>query len=232
MKETGILFRAPMVLAILNGRKTQTRRLMKPQYGGDQLVTPQWFSPTVEDKHGQLSDGKPIFGTYDLDGEFGVKFPYGAPGDRLWVRETWTPDHADFYPHFPICYRADFGPEYERENGKVFSSEQNAWFPFKWRPTIFMPRRVCRITLEITSVRVERLNAISEADAKAEGAGTLPNPCGYADTTHFACCKEYPHSCKEKFEHLWRNINGSDSWEANPWVWCIEFIRLMDRAGI
>jgi len=216
VKELPILFKSEMVRAILAGRKTQTRRILKYS----QPVGRNGYWPSTaggEPKlivDGNRSNHRPL------------RCPYGKVGDHLWVKETWTPDHADFYPHFPICYRADFGPEYDRENGKVFSSEQNAWFPFKWRPSIFMPRRVCRITLEITGVRVERLSDITNKDALAEGAGTLPNPCGYADTSHFACCKDYPHQPKDKFRDLWVKINGKDSWAANPWVWVIEFKRL------
>jgi len=209
VKELPILFKAEMVRSILDGRKAQTRRIAKKP---EQVL--RW-----------LAD-KEMARYYAASTTVRELCPYGQIGDHLWVKETWTPDHADFYPHFPICYRADFGPEYDRENGKVFSSEQNAWFPFKWRPSIFMPRRVCRITLEITGVRVERLSDITNKDALAEGAGTLPNPCGYADTSHFACCKDYPHQPKDKFRDLWVKINGKDSWAANPWVWVIEFKRL------
>ena len=98
-----------------------------------------------------------------------------------------------------------------------------------WRPGMFMPRRFSRITLEITDVRVERLQDISEGDALAEGTADLPNPCGYADTDHFACCAKYPHSNRERFAALWDSINGKRpgcSWADNPWVWAISFRRI------
>ena len=210
--ETGILFKAPMIRAILDGRKTQTRRMVKAKDSDPKrCITLATLMANVNEW--RLQDGR-WFGIDGYDTLVFADCPYGQLGDHLWVRETWTPDHADFYPHFPICYRADFGPEYDRENGKVFSSEQNAWFPFKWRPSIFMPRRVCRITLEITGVRVERLNEITPEDAVAEGVQEFAkqhNLTGYWTTS---------------FARLWESINGKDSWSANPWVFVIEFKRL------
>lgn len=209
VKERPILFSGPMVRAILAGNKRQTRRVLKPQYDGDSLCAPEWFSPAIEDKHGMLTDGTPIFGTYDKYGEYGIRCPYGGPGDRLWVRETWTRDHAEFYPYLPIAYRADGGFEYERTDGKVYSPELRAWFPFKWRPAIFMPRSESRITLEIVRVGIERLNAISEQDILREGM-----------------CGGGPPGRRKSFIDLWEKLNGAGSWDSNPWVWVIEFKRL------
>ena len=186
-KERPILFSGPMVRAILDGRKTQTRRVAKP-----------------------------------LD----ITCPYGSPGDRLWVRETWTPDHAAFYPHFPVCYRAGFGPEYERKNGHVWSSEQNAWFPWKWRPSIHMPRWASRITLEITGVRVERLNDISEEDAIAEGIHQFAALSLWGNDPKGTPAKLVGGNPQEAFALLWESINGEGSWALNPWVWVIEFKRV------
>ena len=221
-KELPILFRDPMVRAILAGRKTQTRRIVKySQPSGRNGYWPAMVCgvPKLIVDSNRCND-KPL------------RCPYGQVGDRLWVRETWTPDHEPFYPHFPICYRADFGPEYDRENGKVFSSEQNAWFPFKWRPSIFMPRSVCRITLEITGVRVERLHDISEDDARAEGVAIISRDPASSHQMLFEPVFGCDHpsgtlgSARECFESGWNKINGPGSWEANPWVWCIEFKRL------
>jgi hypothetical protein len=199
-KERPILFSGPMVRAILDGRKTQTRRVIKNQ---------EW---------------------YNLKGEYGDRLrsvdrcPYGTAGERLWVRETWTPDHAPFYPHFLVAYRADAGFDYERnERGETYSPEQKAWFPYRWRPSIHMPRWASRITLEITGVRVERLKSISEADAMAEGIHK------YHDLELYGCDpKGTPGpmvggSASEAFFHLWEKINGDGSVNANPWVWVIEF---------
>jgi len=205
-----ILFTGPMVRAILNDRKGQTRRLVKAKDADPSRCIPM---PTLmaNVNEWRFQNGR-WFGIDGYDTLVYAKCPYGSVGDRLWVRETWTPDHAGFYPHFPICYRADFGTEYDRENGKVFSSEQNAWFPFRWRPSIHMPRAASRITLEITGVRVERLNEISEEDARAEGVQK-----GMA-------CDDYTHV--GHFRSLWESINGKDSWSANPWVWVISFERV------
>ena len=212
-----ILFSGPMVRAILAGRKTQTRRIVKPQ-----PPSKKWLINTA--RTGQDVGLCNDHGKWRMSGAVGVardamgdqwpknhewKCPCGNSGDRLWVRENWTPDHAAFYPNFPICYQADFGPEYERENGKVFSSEQNEWYPFRWRPSIHMPRRFSRITLEIVGVRVERLNAISDDDAKAEGVEPVKG------------VYVFPH--KTAFHDLWDSISGDGAWNENPFVWVIEF---------
>lgn len=223
IKERPILFSGPMVRAILDGRKTQTRRIVKPQF-----QTAWGFG--VRRGHKAFSVNVDIA---EPDGSWKwIDCPYGKAGDHLWVRETWTPDHAAFYPHFPICYRADFGPEYDRANGKVFSSEQNAWFPFKWRPSIFMPRTASRITLVITGVRVERLQDISEEDARAEGVAKMQrDPASshqWLFEPVFGC--DHPSgtlgSARECFESGWNKIHGLGSWAANPWVWAISFERV------
>lgn len=230
VKERPILFSGPMVRAILDGRKTQTRRIIKPQHV-DQIET-------YEDKfHFMHAPDCPSYCDYAcaasgevLDGHIGWT-PWGShPKERgrLWVKETWTPDHANFYPHFPICYRADFGPEYDRVNGKVFSSEQNAWFPFKWRRSIFMPRHYSRITLEITGVRVERLHDITNSDIVAEGfeatgaAHRMPDG-SYAVAGRF---EGTVSTLRQLFSMKWTEINGAGSWAANPWVWVVEFKRV------
>jgi len=135
------------------------------------------------------------------------------PGEQLWVRETWSADHAAFYPNFPVVYKADMAG-FQIENGKVFSPEQNAWYPFRWRPSIHMPRWASRITLEVVSVRVERVQEISEADAKAEGVTRLN--CGQLGMEKWSSA----------FRNLWIDINGHDSWEQNPVVWVVEFRRI------
>jgi hypothetical protein len=198
-KERPILFSGPMVRAILAGRKTQTRRIVKNQ---------EW---------------------YNLKGDYGNRLrgvdrcPYGQPGERLWVRETWTPDHSPFYPHFPVAYRADAGFDYERnDKGETYSPEQKAWFPYRWRPSIHMPRIASRITLEITGVRVERLQDISHEDAIAEGIEPI-EPKGWKD--YRGTAQRYM-SPATSFQSLWFSINGLESWQSNPWVWVVEFRKL------
>lgn len=194
MTERPILFSAPMVRAILDGRKTQTRRIVKPQPPSDCApIRVEEFHPTVIDRYGDEGPGAPIFGAYDLGGEWGVRCPYGQPGDRLWVRETWrawggTVRHVDYRATTEIPRPAD-----------------------GWKPSIHMRRADSRIMLEIVAVRVERLQDISEADAKAEGCQADP----YDGPTYY-----------DHFALLWRSINGQGSWTTNPWVWVIEFKRV------
>ena len=128
-----------------------------------------------------------------------IDCPYGKPGDKLWCRETWAP-HSDM-PRSAI-YRCDRGGDYQ----------DNVTPNFRWRPSIFMPRWASRILLEITAVRVERLQDISEEDAKAEGSAPLDD----SEVGRFG-------PFVTEYRTLWESINGQGSWEANPWVWVIEF---------
>jgi hypothetical protein len=185
MKERPILFSGPMVRAILDGSKTQTRRTFK---GTTEHKGP--YNPAYMEAHQQANG-------------WGSICPYGAPGDRLWVRETFAQDVAGCPGG--ISYRADhFDP---KGDGPAH--------PMKWRPSIFIPRWASRILLEITDVRVQRLQEISDEDARAEGAiGALNDSIG----DNWCAC--------EAFAALWESINGPDSWHANPWVWAITFQRL------
>jgi hypothetical protein len=219
-REKPILFSGPMVRAILDGKKTQTRRVVKLKNGDMMIGAPSVVKCTEE----QDERGHTFFGFASEDELYPC--PYGQPGDRLWVREAWTPDHADFYPHFRTCYRADGGFEYERnERGEVYSSESKRWYPFRWRPSIHMPRWASRITLEITSVRVERLQEISEADAQAEGGEPGCLTCGENCIDRGGCGYCRP-AYRDSFAYLWMELNGRESWDVNPWVWVIEFRRI------
>lgn len=190
-RERPILFSGPMVRAILEGRKTQTRRLLKPQPPEDvgELVV-DFYHPTIVVKD-EEQPGERTFGVFSADGEWAQKCPYGAPGDRLWVRETWREVQSD--TSTSLYYRAD--EEWHEKAG--------------WRPSIHMPRWASRITLEATDVRVQRLQDISEEDAKAEGADDI----------------RY-RTAKECFSDLWDSIHGDGAWAANPWVWAITFKRV------
>lgn len=209
MKARAMLFSAPMVRAILKGRKTQTRRVVKPAgavdvvrfIGADNQPTGEfgWCPhPCYIEKH--------------------IRCPYGQPGDRLWVRETFAVSEVGALLQ-GCWYRAtqdDFVaslPESLRENAEPPGG--------KWKPSIFMPRWASRITLGVTGVRVERLQDISEQQAHDEGVdnfmcaaavGKSPYKAGPATIMGFA--------------HLWESINGPGSWNANPWVWVIEFKRV------
>ena len=186
-----------MVRAILDGRKTQTRRVVRGQLPNNR----------VEVKHG----GKWVQ-MHVTDAR--LECPYGLPGDLLWVRETfvgplWPEDEEwpeDGYTPKYCRYAADGGgcPEYENLNGDIRSA---------WTPSIHMPRWASRITLEITGVRVERLQDISESDALEEGITYNDIPNNGLDTMR----------ARTWFRGLWSSIYGEESWHANPWVWVIEF---------
>jgi len=203
MKARPILFKPDMVRAILEGRKTMTRRIVKPQppLGSDGVA----YNP---------SHFEPDRGWYWKPHGGFAKCPYGAPGDMLWVREAFSGPHgcrnlkpSEWPEGCPIWYWTD-------GNVAGFDATQP-------KPSIHMPRWASRLTLEITDVRVERLQDISEDDARAEGiadGGCLncgePEPCG---------CSDPQPDARDAFIHLWQSINGDQSWSANPWVWVVSF---------
>ena len=198
MKERPILFCAPMVRAILDGRKTQTRRIMKVQPPPDARVTVEHYTSIVTDRrYGDMKPGKEVFGALWDGGECGLPCPYGQPGDRLWVRETWQRAATDTGEC--LFYRADAD-----ESGP-------------WRPSIHMPRWASRITLRITDICVERLLDISENDARAEGVSSE-----WDDYEKYGQSEPYRYG----FSELWNSINGADAWDKNPWVWAISFERV------
>ncbi|HDR9031821.1 TPA: hypothetical protein QDB14_006104 [Burkholderia vietnamiensis] len=216
MKERPILFSGPMVRAILEGRKTQTRRVMKRQPPADVApITAARYHPTIVDRHGDEAPGPEIFGAFSDDGDWGCKSPFGEPGDRLWVREMhlawWKLDEANpagsrVFSHV-AAYAAD---GYELELGE------------KWIPSIHMLRAASRITLEITDVRAERLQSISESDARAEGVTIEDHHMrGY-------CGGAFRPPSIRAFHDLWDSLNAArgHGWDANPWVWVIEFRRI------
>jgi hypothetical protein len=213
-KERPILFKAEMVRAILDGRKTQTRRIVKgARHEG--IGHCHWSGTGWAHlwPHGGCSCQS-------------VACPYGAPGDRLWVREAWTrfpPDAPDGMGE-AIYYRAEPG---NLRDSATNTMEQNG---VKWRPPIRMPRWASRITLEIVDVRVERLHSITEADAVAEGVGLshraispYESEWSFWDYLGNAPCYGM---ARDSFASLWESINGPGSWDANPWVWAVQFRRL------
>lgn len=214
MKEHPILFSAPMVRAILEGRKTQTRRIVKPQPEAipvEHIYDPGtvWWSCSaaqtmIEQQH------MPSY------------CPYGQRGDRLWVREAWGLDAYTGDMQFSIKYRA---------GGDSYVTERNGsdeWVPIyqrymdgcglednwdRWRPSIHMPRWASRITLEVTGVRVERLQDISTKDAVREGVDYSASEPGGDPVS--------------RFRKLWDSINKDRApWESNPWVWVVSFRRV------
>lgn len=210
MTDRPILFSAPMVRALLEGRKTQTRRVIKPQPTGR-------IDPLISFNHGRMEIA---FGPDMRDKDGGPKWwrPLAQAGDRLWVREACA-IVGTVDPGF-VLYRAD---GYEAEcirHGfdKPFPPETEA----RWRPSIHMPRWASRLTLEVIDVRVERLQDISEADAIAEGCTqALADDIMQAEelavyaSTHILC----PDArARILFETLWDQVNGPSAWERNPWV--------------
>ncbi|WP_200782950.1 hypothetical protein [Klebsiella variicola] len=232
MKERGMIFNAEMVRALLSGRKTQTRRIMKVQPESNQLglllITDSTKRSDIGKYHWAESNAT---GNHVRSKLFSC--PFGAVGDRIWVRETWSSDFANYYPNDRVWYAADNNRRLDIEvvDGVrgIYSPESDVHVPFRWQPSIHMPRWASRILLEITDVRVERLNAISEKDARAEGiidGGCLncgePEPCG--------CANPEPDAT-DAFAYLWQSIYGQESWNANPWVWVIEFERVEGGAA-
>jgi|SRR6185369_7719408 len=249
MKERPILFSGPMVRALLDGRKTQTRRIMKPQPVSVEIDAKTFENPTSgamcigyeacppgwrpmpwfkfdEATNGRLEYLRPAVGGVGMtparvraasrrhgdsqkwaEGEVVGLCPHGQPGDRLWVRETWRPVHSGD-PTRGAQYRAD-----------LHGADQT-----RWKPGIHMFRWASRITLELTGVRVERLQDISEADAKAEGVERF----GQGWKHYFY--PDEPESAWEfasnSYASLFDKINGAGSWDKNPWVWVLEFKRV------
>lgn len=207
MRERPILFSSPMISALLSGAKTQTRRVVK----------------RVPDANGTSFTPGELLGV----GDWWSTCPYGVPGDRLWVRETWgftAQVTTDAHPRFMreqdtsfLVYRADV-PAQDAATERTLSRLSAA----PWRPSIHMPRWASRITLEVTDVRVERLQSISEEDARAEGVAPMTGEDCWSDGT-----------CRTAFEYLWGQLNGFEgesrvraTWARNPWVWVVSFRRL------
>lgn len=239
MKERPILFSAPMVRALLAGTKTQTRRVVEPQ----PPIGHAWSGWCVSSTH-RADEGKATWaaGTGPfLRDVHRVACPYGQPGDRLWVRETFYA-YGSWETRFDkrkgrdawhfvdltlesgksYRYAANMGDNGTRQRGK--GGEVRWWK----RPAIFMPRSASRLTLEVVSVRVERLQEISEADAIAEGISYSPDFEGFhtEDCRHFHCADP-----RKSYEKLWEHINGAGSWDGNPWVWVVEFKRAQMEVG-
>ena len=229
VKERPILFSGPMVRAIIAGTKTQTRRAVKPQ------PTRRLIEGLAHVTIGMNpADDGAVWYDGDCKGPGReVRCPYGGCLDRLWVRECWaryhTVNHVVRQHGGAIsevsdglaAYRADGHETIDdlRTHIRLTSGcdlEAIEVYGNRWRPSIHMPRWASRITLEITGVRVERLQDISEADAKAEGVTIdgIGNPGGPMRVHQRA------------FKSLWQSINGPGSWDANPWVWCIEFRKI------
>jgi hypothetical protein len=213
MKERPILFAAPMIRAILDGRKSQIRRIMKPQPVGPVFIatdpkTPRYCLPYNE--------------TLTMGG-LAMRCPYGQPGDRLWVRETCRaeelPSGLD-----GVRYLADdcFIPIENTEAASdawlslaAYGQRLSGHHKCRTVPAIHMPRWASRITLEITGIRMDRWQDISESDALAEGIDPK-----------FPPDEQVANAAMMRYADIWESINGPGSWAANPWVWVVEFRRM------
>lgn len=227
MKERPILFSGPMVRAILEERKTQTRRILRHDGLLDVAVTGEHCEPG-QPAWEETCDRGHWIGCNDEGTTIFADCKYGSVGDRLWVRETWTPvDHmvgSEREEPMAIGYAADRAAiSHGHDNVHALDTYAWNWDALKWRPSIFMPRWASRIALEVTGVRVERLQAITESDAKAEGcergAGTAVYPSGRAARLT---------SYRDGYSALWDEINRERApWASNPWVWVVEFRRVL-----
>ena len=207
MKERPILFSSAMVRALLAGTKTQTRRAAKIDVtmGRESILAPHLGKRYA-----------PVYLLPENAIEAVACCPYGQPGDRLWVRES-----------FAHVYRTNTEPPARSPEDVAYMADGLKADPYvygTWKPSIHMPRWASRITLEITSVRVERLQDISEADAKAEGI----TPHDVRQFWLFGASEArrasiYREAAVEPYRQLWESINGPGSWGANPWVWAVEF---------
>lgn len=245
MRERGMIFNDEMVRAVLEGRKTQTRRIIQSpaknmQASGQKVIDyrepgDKWYGEHVFSMRNQSG----TWCDYTKD-QFLAKCPFGAVGDRLWVRETWMPDaprdgtwaDVEFYG----CKGSPLSMIPERFRKPEHCIHRASWDGSEmvgWTPSIHMPRWASRITLEITGVRVERLNSINYRDAVREGlvqeeynwhSSEYP-----LDDIAFRTSRESKRrysSPQECFKDLWQSIYGEESWQANPWVWVIEFKRV------
>ncbi|WP_180176886.1 hypothetical protein [Acinetobacter sp. YH12039] len=221
MKERPILFSAPMVSAILEGRKTQTRRIMRRQpddverFHRGETTTDTDASHAILRCYNNPKGFKKCASGWFAGATYKTPFSEFNVGDRLWVRENFMD-------------LSGTGVEHRNSSGKLqkyayaadcprgsHSDELRKDFGLKWKPSIHMPRSASRILLEITKIRVERLTDISTEDAKAEG---------FDYSTHPSAIKMgYAIGAKTNFRHAWQEIYGATSWDKNPWVWVVEF---------
>lgn len=204
MRERPILFSGPMVRALLAGTKTQTRRIAKPVKHPDL---------------GNLYDAGALVLEREPQHVIERACPYGRPFDRLWVRESFMDLRGTGIEHYDADGRRQRYAFAANSPPGSYSDETRKDYGLKWKPSIHMPRTACRLVLEITDVRIERLQAISEADAKAEGCAPAWLDAEDNATVHAHVAPTY----RQGFARLWRDINGAESWQANPWVWVVDF---------
>lgn len=228
MKERPIMFNGEMVRALLDGRKTQTRRKV---------------SPPITHAEG---DGMDWYARYGIPWQryprVQIRCPYGVPGDRLWVRETFAVETNfnmgdDYPPPFsdgrPVRWLDDdaYGRFWQQCHYRATDPTPELAYDgmddpaVRWSPSIHMPRWASRLTLEITEVRVERVQDISEADGRAEGMDTSLRArlAGVPDDLTMPLNGRLEPSYRNTFAGVWERINGAGAWDANAWVWVVTF---------
>ena len=209
MKEKPILFSTPMVQAILDGRKTQTRRIVKN-------IPSVCYSVSVSE------DGTYLRGVSDNGSALWIIECPSKIGDILWVRETWWHNRETWGDSEVFLYKADFPIDgYDHVDA------------YKWKPSIFMPKDACRLKLRVTDISVERLQCIDESEALAEGITSFTKDgVGFKfglDGWNWSYRDKSPFMCSNAvlaYSELWESINGSGAWDKNPWVWVITFERI------
>ena len=219
VKERQILFSAPMVRAILEGRKTVTRRALNAQ-----ALKNIGYGVRLGECHELPAEGPLHPNSVDYYNDF---CPFGHPGDRLWVRETWYCDHFEVM-RGPYLKPDDLDIGEALDDGTLVYAADGLT-PYEadqpiWKPSIHMPRWASRILLEITDVRVERLQDITEERAKTEGVRLYTDHAELGDWWHVEGIETYSADPRKSFELLWSSVGGD--WQSNPWVWVVEFKRV------
>lgn len=209
MPDRSIILRPHELLRLQSAGSVVVRRAFKSQPPEDwHPIGCEVYSPEEVDRHGMLVAGPEVFGAYDED--YGFPSPW-QPGERLWVKETWSPDHAPFYPHFRAVYEQDCPVDIE--NGRTYSPEQKAWYPFRWRSPAVMPLWASRFTVVASELRAEQVQNIDEDDAANSGFDT-----------HGMALRVAPGGmlpCVALFAAQWDRDNKTPAtkFDANPWVW-------------
>lgn len=234
VKENPLFLNPPMVRAVLDGRKSQTRRVMKPQpevrpgSGGK-----HWWPAMACQAMLTIED----FALPGHEGMAAGACPHGGRQDRMWVREAMEIDERSGAKVALSRYSADGAPVILSGcEDKAFNGTIAHWsYTRRTRPSIHMPRWACRLVLEIVDVRIERLHDITEVDAVAEGVGLvtdrMPSVAAYG-MYYFQMPDgkmHYSDSAVDLFKRFWMMMDGAESWDANPWVWALEFKRILSQ---
>lgn len=239
MKEIPMLFSTPMVQALLEGRKTQTRRIMKPQIKecDHSRFTEEWKDQPTQWSEAALKIGRAYCGMCGNGVEYskdygGIKCQYGVPGDLLYVRETFKVEQAVSHGESILGVRYKAGSMWIQNDSKEIFEIYHRGSEI-WRPSIHMPKEAARLWLQVTDIKVERLQDISEEDAKAEGVTVTPGQVASNEIHRHVLKDRIPAGDHQlAFANLWREIHftsiqdqlsGKDGWNENPWVWVVSF---------